>query len=241
MQYSPKLIPATLIRRYKRFLADVRLETGEEITVHTPNTGRMLGLAEPGSQIWLKDCQSPKRKYRYSWVMASAAAVAVGVDTHLANKLVVEGIESGVISELQGYADLKTEVVYGTENSRVDILLQAGGERCYVEVKNVTAMMKHGVAVFPDAVSTRASKHLRELMLMKQQGDRAVIFFCATREDALVFQPADEIDSVYGQNLRQAAACGVELLAYRARVSAEEVCLETRLPVELPRIKNSLF
>ncbi len=234
MHYSPELIPATLIRRYKRFLADVRLETGEDITVHTPNTGRMLGLTGPGSRIWLRDSQNPKRKYRYSWVMASAdTGILVGVDTLLANRLVVEGIESGRIAELQGYAGLQTEVGYGSENSRIDILLQNGDEACYVEVKNVTAMLEPGTAVFPDAVSERGRKHLRELTLMKQQGARAVIFFCVSREDARLFCPADEIDPEYGRSLRQAAAAGVEILAYRARVSAAEMLLHTRLPVEL--------
>ncbi len=234
MHYFPELIPAILIRRYKRFLADVRLETGEEITVHTPNTGRMLGLTSPCSRIWLKDSQNPKRKYRYSWVIASTdTGITVGVDTLLANQLVVEGIESGRIVELQGYDNLQTEVRYGSENSRIDILLQSRDKTCFIEVKNVTAMLKPGQAIFPDAVSERGRKHLRELMLMKQQGARAVIFFCVMREDAQLFYPADEIDPDYGLNLRQAAAAGVEILAYRAQISATEILLSTRLPVEL--------
>ncbi len=234
MHYSPELIPATLIRRYKRFLADVRLETGEEITVHTPNTGRMLGLTGVGSQIWLKDSQNPKRKYRYSWVMASTErGILVGVDTLLANRLVVEAIESRMIAELQDYSELQTEVRYGNENSRIDILLQSEDEACYVEVKNVTAILAPGRAIFPDAVSERGRKHLRELILMKQRGARAVIFFCVTREDAQLFCPADEIDPEYGCSLRQAAAAGVEILAYRAQVSTAEMFLYTRLPVEL--------
>ncbi len=234
MHYFPELIPAILIRRYQRFLADVRLETGEEITVHTPNTGRMRGLTGPGSRIWLKDSQNPKRKYRYSWVIASAdTGIAVGVDTLLANRLVVEGIKTGSIAELQGYASLQTEVRYGSENSRIDILLQNRGKACYVEVKNVTAVLEPGRAIFPDAVSERGRKHLRELILMKQQGARAVIFFCVTREDAQVFCPADEIDPEYGFGLRQAVAAGVEILVYRARVSAAEIFLHVRLPVDL--------
>ncbi|NOY16053.1 MAG: DNA/RNA nuclease SfsA [Gammaproteobacteria bacterium] len=234
MHYSPELIPATLIRRYKRFLADVRLETGEEITVHTPNTGRMLGLTGEGSCIWLRDSQNPKRKYRYSWVIASTeSGVLVGVDTLLANRLVVEAIESRMIAELQDYAELQTEVRYGNENSRIDILLQSEDEICYVEVKNVTAILVPGRAIFPDAVSERGRKHLRELILMKQRGARAVIFFCVTREDAQLFCPADEIDPDYGDSLRQAAAAGVEILAYRAQVSTAQILLYTRLPVEL--------
>ncbi|MCW9025565.1 MAG: DNA/RNA nuclease SfsA [Gammaproteobacteria bacterium] len=241
MKFEPNLIPATLIRRYKRFLADVELDNGEQITVHTPNTGSMLGLTEPGSRIWLRDADSPKskRKYRYSWEIAStsseASSVQVCVNTHLANKLVVEGIGAGQILELQGYTELRTEVKYGQENSRIDILLQnQPDELCYIEVKNVTAALQPGVAAFPDAVTTRGSKHLRELMNMVEQGHRAVIFFCVVRPDVDIFQPADSIDPVYGQLLREAVSKGIEALAYRAYISDSEIFLEKPLPVNLP-------
>ena len=197
----------------------------------------MLGLTETGSRVWLRDADSPKskRKYRFSWEMASDGEVPVCVNTHLANKLVVEGIRSGKIHELQGYSELKTEVKYGLEKSRIDVLLQNQGfEQCYIEVKNVTAVQAPGVAIFPDAVTLRGQKHLRELISVVQQGQRAVIFFCVVRPDVQYFQPADAIDPVYGQCLREALAAGVEALAYRAYVSDKEIRLEKSLEVQLP-------
>lgn len=237
MKYSPALHPAKLLRRYKRFLADVELPGGEVITVHTPNTGAMTGCAEPGSTAWLRDVANPKRKYRYSWEMTrNLQGVMVGVHTGITNRLVQEAVEAGVVSELQGYADVRQEVRYGEENSRIDLLLQGheDGRDCYVEIKNVTTCDEQGAGYFPDAVSARASKHLRELMTMVKQGQRAVIFFCIQREDVQQVRPADEIDPLYGRTLRQALACGVEALAYRARVTPEEVVLEKALSVVCP-------
>lgn len=233
MKFTKPLIPATLIKRYKRFLADVRLENGDIITVHTPNTGAMLGCADPGSRIWLRDTQNPKRKYRYSWEMSQTAnGVKVGVHTGLANHLVKEGIENGIIKELQGYSAIQTEVRYGKENSRIDLLLEAqDGMQCFVEVKNVTAVQDSTTAIFPDAVSARGTKHLRELMLMASRGQRAVIFYCIQRSDVAQMCPADTIDPLYATTLREALANGVEALAYRAEVSPEEVSLCTPVPV----------
>ena len=153
MKFSSPLIPATLIRRYKRFLADVILETGQQVTVHTPNTGTMLGCAEPGSRVWLQDSGNPARKYPLGWELSTAqVGTLIGVNTHLANQLVQEGIETGTIVELQGYASLRREVRYGDEGSRIDLLLQhAARPACYVEVKNVTLLRDAGVAAFPDA------------------------------------------------------------------------------------------
>ncbi|MDH5572396.1 MAG: DNA/RNA nuclease SfsA, partial [Gammaproteobacteria bacterium] len=218
---------------------------GTELTVHTPNTGSMLGLTEPGSRIWLRDANSPTRKYRYSWEIASSKEqMPVCVNTHLANQLVIEGIKKGVITELQGYRELETEVQYGQERSRIDVFLTNGEgqngnkQDCYVEVKNVTAMLDtegtQGIAIFPDAVTQRGSKHLRELMNMVERGQRAVIVFCVSRADATQFQPADLIDPVYGQLLRKAVTQGVEALAYSVNISVTEICLKKSLPVMLP-------
>lgn len=235
MKFAPSLQPATLIRRYKRFLADVEMPNGEIITVHTPNTGAMTGCAEPGSTVWLRDVNSPKRKYRYSWEMTTnLQGVMVGVHTGITNALVREAIEGGVVDELQGYKTIRQEVKYGEEGSRIDLLLEGGhvdGRDCYVEIKNVTTCDEAAYGFFPDAVSTRASKHLRELMGMVAQGQRAVIFFCVQRGDVHQVRPADEVDTLYGETLRQAMAAGVEALAYRARVTPEEVVLEKALPV----------
>lgn len=237
MQFQPPLKPARLIRRYKRFLADVELPSGEIITVHTPNTGAMTGCAEPGSTVWLRDTNNPKRKYRHSWeVTETLAGVMVGVHTGITNQLVAEAIDKGVVTELQGYGSLRQEVKYGEEGSRIDLLLSdhADGRDCYVEIKNVTTCDELNDGYFPDAVSTRASKHLRELMAQVEQGQRAVIFFCVQRGDVERVRPADEIDVVYGTTLRQALAAGVEALAYRARVTPGEVSLEKALRVICP-------
>ncbi len=237
MKFDHPLQPATLIRRYKRFLADVVLPNGEEITVHTPNTGAMTGCAEPGSTVFLRDVDNPKRKYRYSWEMTeNSQGVMVGVHTGLTNALVREAIESGVVAELQGYETIRQEVKYGEEGSRIDLLLEghADGRDCYVEIKNVTTCDEQGFGYFPDAVSSRATKHLRELMGVVERGGRGVIFFCVQRGDVERVRPADEIDPKYGETLRQALAAGVEALACRALVRPDVVILDTPLPVICP-------
>lgn len=231
----PPLQPAVLVKRYKRFLADVQLPHGEIITVHCPNTGAMTGCAEPGSQVWLSTSDNPKRKYRHTWELAqSPAGHWIGIHSAKANALVVEAIEQGVISPLQGYAQLRTELKYGDENSRIDIhLATEQGEQCFVEVKSVTLLAQPdtGLGVFPDAVSARGSKHIRELMAVKQQGHRAVLFFCVQHSGITSVAPADLIDSVYAQTFREAMAAGVEVLAYGAELNQHEVRLSSALPV----------
>jgi len=225
MKYSKPLQEVTLIRRYKRFLADVRWPDGTEMTVHTANTGSMRGCAEPGCKIWIRDSENPKRKYRYSWeISESLDGALIGVNTGLANQLVAEAIQRGVATELAGYATLRTEVPYG-ENSRIDILLQdsnTGASDCYVEVKNVTAC-DGGHAIFPDAVTARGTKHLNELMAMVEQGARGVIFFCIQRDDTERFRAAHEIDPTYAKTLARAVEAGVEALAYQVSISPNEV------------------
>ena len=236
MKLTPPLIPARLIRRYKRFLADVEMESGETITVHTPNTGSMLGCSDPGSRIWLRDSENPKRKYLYSWDITEAAdGVLIGVNTGIPNLLVAEAIENGVIKELQGYETIRQEVRYGSENSRIDLLLTDPEKPdCYIEIKNVTTCDNEGFGFFPDAVSSRATKHLRELMGVVEEGKRAVLCFCVQRGDVEQVRPADEIDPLYGRQLREALGAGVEAIAYRARVTPQEVILETAIPVFCP-------
>ena len=234
MRFPHPLIARILLRRYQRFLADVRLDDGREITAHTPNTGSMLGCCRPGSRVWLRDTGNAARKYPLSWELVEAEPeVLVGIDTGRANALVREAVESGVASELQGYASIRQEVRYGEENSRIDLLLEDGGCRCYVEVKNVT-LVEGRAALFPDAVTQRGAKHLRELAAMVRQGHRAAIFFCVQRGDARELRPADRIDPVYGRTLREVMAAGVEALAYRADVTLESIVLRIRLPVVCP-------
>lgn len=233
--FDPPLMSATLIRRYQRFLADVRLADGSVITAHTPNTGAMTGCSDPGARVWLQDSGKPARKYRHTWELVEARPqVLVGINTGRANQLAGEGIEEGVVEELQGYPSLRREVRYGVERSRIDLLLEdPGTPLCYVEVKNVT-LVEDGIGLFPDAVSSRGSKHLRELAHVARSGQRAVIFFCLQRRDASEVRPADHIDPEYGAGLRSALAAGVEALAYRAEVSPRGIRLCTRLPVVCP-------
>jgi len=231
MKYSKPLQRVKLIQRYKRFLGDVEWPDGQLMTVHTANTGSMLGCSTPGNHIWIRDSENDKRKYRYSWEISETGdGNLIGVNTHLANKLVVEAIEQGSINELLEYENIRTEVPYG-ENSRIDILLQ-GNEDCYVEVKNVTARDGQ-YAIFPDAVTARGTKHLNELVNMVKAGHRAVMFFCIQRSDIELFRPATEIDPLYARTLVYALDNGVEVLAYSVVISADEISLVRPISVKI--------
>ncbi|MDD2273610.1 MAG: DNA/RNA nuclease SfsA [Desulfuromonadaceae bacterium] len=227
--HLPPLVAGTLIKRYKRFLADVTLDDGSLVTVHCPNSGSMMGCATPGSRVLLSSSSSSTRKYPFGWELVQVDGFWVGINTGLPNRLTREGIEDGTVVELQGYATIRPEVPYG-ERSRIDLLLEGSAGRCYVEVKNVT-LEESGRALFPDAVTTRGQKHLCELMRVVREGDRGVIFFTVQRGDANSVSPADMIDPEYGRLLRLAMANGVEALAYRALVTPEEIKLTERLPV----------
>jgi sugar fermentation stimulation protein A len=234
LQYPRALVEGRLIRRYKRFLADVQLPGGV-ITAACPNTGSLMGCCEPGSRVWLSESDRPSRKYRHTWEIIEVGKVMVGINTVLPNRLVAEAIANGVIGELSGYATVRSEVRYGEEASRVDFVLESSGrEACYVEVKNVTAAANRGVALFPDCVSERGSRHLRELIRMKAQGLRPVQLYCVQRGDVDEVRPADGIDHEYGRMLREAIAAGVEVLAYRAKVTPGEIRLVERISVRCP-------
>lgn len=240
MRFEPVLREARLIKRYKRFLADVEFPDGRRITVHCPNTGGMLGCADPGMRVWLSLAANPKRKYSHTWELVEALpGVLVGIHTGRSNALVREAIESGLIEVLTGYPRAKGEVMAG-EGFRVDFLLTGHASRhdCLLEVKNVTAAVEAGVAVFPDAVSERASRHLRELMAYVQAGGRSVLCFCVQRDDVCEVRPADAIDPVYGRTLREAMLIGVEVTAYAARVSPGDVSLYRQVPVHIPSDKH---
>ncbi len=238
MNFDNALQQGQLIRRYKRFLADVRLADGSVITIHCPNTGSMKHCDEAGRTVWFSESHNKKRKYPHTWQLIEVeGGFKVGINTGLANKLAVEAIDAGRVSQLQGYRSLRTEVAYG-KNSRIDILLQdKEGDRrdCYIEVKNVTLGMGDGEGLFPDAVTSRGQKHLRELMQMVDSGARAVMFFCVQHEGIERVAPADAIDPEYGRLLRQAQEACVEVLAYRAayEVSASQVVLQDEVPVLL--------
>ena len=227
----PQLTPGRLIRRYKRFLADVELLDGSQVTVHCPNSGSMAGCATPGSNVLLSLSTKTTRKYCYTWELVETDGYWVGINTGLPNRLTQEAIESGVISELQGYTEIRPEVPYG-RNSRIDLLLGGDTGLCYVEVKNVT-LLRDTRALFPDAVTTRGQKHLHELMRVVTEGHRGVTLFIVQREDATSMSPADDIDPTYGQLLRQASEAGVELLAYQAVVTPAEIRVSRSLPIRL--------
>lgn len=234
MDLPVPLLEGRLIRRYKRFLADVELGDGRTVTAHCPNTGSMLGCDIPGSRVWLSEHDNPKRKYRHSWELVEAEPrVLVGIHTGRTNHLVREAIESGLIEPLAGYETLRAEAAY--DGGRFDFLLTSrDGTSCYVEVKNVTAAVSDGIAIFPDARSVRGTRHLDDLVRLKREGRRAVMVYCAQRNDAREVRPADDIDPDYGRAMRRAAEAGVELLAYRCRLSTGEITVAEPIPVVLP-------
>ncbi len=230
---------ARLIRRYKRFLADVRLPDGQALTLHCPNTGSMRNCLVPDSPCWYSTSGNAQRKYPHTLeVVTTPGGHLAGINTGQANRLVEAAIKRGVISELQGYASLKREQTYGVEKSRVDFLLDGNTNdtrSCYIEVKSVTLMEAEGQGLFPDAVSERGSRHLRELMAVAAMGHRAVLMFCVQHTGIKWVEPADGIDPVYGRYLREAVTRGVEVLAYGASIEpdAGEIVLMKPLPVSV--------
>ncbi len=223
MKFSPPLIEARLVRRYKRFLADVELSDGEVITVHCANPGSMLGLTEPGIRTWISDSQNPKRKLQYSLELVEVDGAMVGVNTNLPNRLALEAIEDGRIPELSGYTKLKTEVKYGN-NSRIDILLEsASGKQTFVEVKNVHFRRNPNVFEFPDSVTARGAKHLDEMANEVSAGNRAAMLYVVQRSDGDSFKLARDLDPNYAAAFDRAEKIGVEAYAIRCNVSADGI------------------
>lgn len=234
MEFSPDLQPARLVKRYKRFLADVVTPQGEELTIHCANTGAMTGCATPGDTVWYSTSTSLTRKYPHSWELTETQQGDwICVNTLRANGLVREALNTGQIAELSGYDTLLPEVKYGAENSRIDFLLQASDRRnCYIEVKSVT-LLQQGKGYFPDAVTVRGQKHLRELSQIAQSGQRAVLFFAVLHSGIEDVAPARHIDARYAELLSQARQNGVEVLCYKAQLSPEGMVLRKALKVEL--------
>lgn len=234
MEFETELRPARLVQRYKRFLADVEDESGQW-TVHCPNTGSMLGCAEPGSRVWLSRSSRRGRKYVYTWELVEMQeGVLVGVHTGRANDLVAEALDAGLLPDLQGYRQRRREARVPEAPMRADWLLEdpdGGGPPCFVEVKNVTAAVAAGTACFPDAVTDRGRRHLEVLADWVGAGGRAAVVFCVQRTDTERVRPAEEIDPAYARALRQAAARGVELAAVRMRPSPGAIVPERALPV----------
>ena len=228
--FKSPLVGGVLIKRYQRFFADVRLESGEVVTAHCANTGSMKTCGAPGDRVWLLHQPSPKRKLAYTWELTETAGGYVGVNTQRPNQVVMAAVKAGRIAELAGYASARGEVKYG-ENSRIDLLLEGGTEDrapCYVEVKNTTLLLDDRIA-FPDAVTSRGQKHLAELEQVVRQGGRAVMLFFINRPEGAAFVPARAIDPVYADGLIRARASGVEILAYRAAASLTGIDLGARV------------
>nr|WP_255775254.1 DNA/RNA nuclease SfsA [Microbulbifer sediminum] len=220
----------TLLRRYKRFLADIETESGDFLTIHCPNTGSMKNCWVENSPCWYSDSGNPKRKYRHTLEITTTPEQALaGVNTGRANGLVEEAIAAGIVTELQGYREVRREVRYGAENSRIDILLSGEPGDCYVEVKNVT-LAEGNRGFFPDAVSARGTKHLRELQKLVEDGTRAVLFYCVQHSGIESVAPARAIDPAYAEALDAAITAGVEVVAYRACLGAGEIALAEPVP-----------
>ena len=230
---EPMKLPALKIgrleRRYKRFLADVTLdETGETVTVHCPNPGSMLGLKTPGSRVWVSTSDNPKRKLKHTLELIEADGALVGINTNLPNKLAEEAIRAGTITELAGFETLRREVKYA-ERSRVDLLLETGGQKTFVEVKNCHLMRQPGLAEFPDSVTSRGAKHLEDLAGEVAAGHRAVMLFIVQRPDCAAFATAADLDPVYHAGLQAAAGAGVEVLVYDCHILTDEITVRGRI------------
>lgn len=236
MRFSAPLIPATLVKRYKRFLADVILPSGETVTVHCANPGSMIGLMPAGARVWLSKSGNPKRKLAHSWelleVDLGGGVELVGINTGHPNALAAEAIAAGRIPELTGYTTVRREVKYGRA-SRVDFLLEAPGRPpCYVEIKNVHLMRIPGLAEFPDAVTKRGTKHLAELSAMVAQGSRSVMLFLIQIGSARRFSLARDIDPAYGAAFDAARVAGVEALAYRCGIARDGIEVTDKVGIE---------
>ncbi len=254
----PPLFKGTLIKRYKRFMADILLDetnhlnskgfetsqlpesleedlssSGHVVTAHCPNSGSMQGCSEPGAQVYLSRHNNPKRRLKYTWEMIEMPASLVGVNTMVPNKLVKASVIAGRVEGLSGFETVRSEVKYG-RNSRIDLLLENGDSRCFVEVKNCT-LVSDGVARFPDAVTARGFKHLEELQNQVRLGDRCVMFYLVQRMDAGLFRPEDHIDPAYGRELRKAVKNGVEVMVYDVFLDLAGIRLNSALPYDLRR------
>ncbi|MEN8008174.1 MAG: DNA/RNA nuclease SfsA [Candidatus Krumholzibacteriota bacterium] len=241
MEFPARLVSGRFLRREKRFFIHAVLDDGTKVVAHTNNTGRMSGCLAEGARVWLSPANNPERKLKWSLEIVEAAAVdgegrdiqvMVGVNTALANRLVAEAITAGMIPGLAGFESLRTEVRYGSRNSRIDILLESGEKRVWVEVKNVS-LVEGGHARFPDAPTERGRKHLLELQEMVSAGDRAALVFCIQREDAVSVGPADDIDPQYGHLLRKAAVSGVEIHGLASQVNPQAINSERQVAVDL--------
>jgi len=228
MKFPAPIQKGKLVKRYKRFLADIDLY-GEIITAHCANPGSMMGVKDEGAEVWVSAAQNPNRKLKWDWQVINVGGAKVCINTATANPVVEEAILAGMVPELSGYASLRREVKYG-QNSRIDILLQDETRRpCYVEIKNVTLSRSPGLAEFPDSPTARGTKHLAELSDMARQGHRAVMFYLVNRTDCETFKLADDIDPKYAKAFKKAQDAGVERLIYSSNITIDGIALDKSL------------
>lgn len=230
MRFSSPLLRGVLLRRYKRFLAEVRMEDGGLVTAHCPNSGSMKGCAVPGREVLLSVAENPRRKTRYTWELIHLPSTWVGINTLTANRLLAETANGKGVPELGPFDQLVSEVKLG--NSRIDFCFLRGHRFLFVEVKNVT-LVENSTAFFPDAPTVRGRKHLQELIEATRQGHRSAMFYVVQRQDAERFAPAANVDPEYAELLHRAHEAGVEIIAYRTRLSPEEIYLDSPLKVVL--------
>ncbi|WP_226551120.1 DNA/RNA nuclease SfsA [Celeribacter naphthalenivorans] len=226
MRFQTDLIPATLLRRYKRFLADIRLGDGREVTAHCPNPGSMMGLSDPETRVWVEPNDDPKKKLKYGLRIVELEGARVVVDTGVANRVVKEALEAGLVPGLAG--DVRAEVKYG-DNSRADFLVTQGDQKIWIEVKSVTLSRETGLAEFPDAKTARGAKHLSVLADQVAQGDRAVMLYLVSRDDCDRFHPAADIDPTYAAAEAAARAAGVEIMVFPVEITPQQVVFVPRL------------
>ena len=232
MDFQSHLLPGRLLRRYKRFLADIEMESGETVTAHCANPGAMLGLNMPGLRVWVEPNDDPKKKLKYGWRLVEFDGSWAGIDTAVPNRVVGEALSAGQVPDLAGYAQVRPEVRYG-KNSRIDFLLTGDGlPDAYVEVKNVHLMRQPGLAEFPDSITQRGAKHLDELAAMVAEGHRAVMFYCIQRTDCDQLALAGDLDPGYAEAFARARAAGVEAIAWACSISPTGIALDRPLPID---------
>lgn len=230
--HLPALTSGILLKRYKRFLADIRLENGSIVTAHCPNSGSMRTCADPGMKVWISESSNPKRKLPFTWELIEMPTSMVGINAILPNRLAKTAITNGQIPEITGYHEITPEVTTNA-GTRLDFCVRSSdGKTCYIEIKNCT-FVENGFASFPDAVTSRGKKHVEELERLVNKGFRCILLFIIQRMDAEYFSPADQIDPQYGKALRKAVSNGVEILVYDTSIDVNAINLRNRLPVLL--------
>jgi sugar fermentation stimulation protein A len=228
----PELRRGRLIRRYKRFLADVALDSGETVTAHCPNTGAMTACSEPGRHVFLSFHDNPKRKLKYTWELIDMPDSLVGVNTLIPNRLVYHSLKTGQLKQFREYNEIRAEVKIDGGH-RLDLMISKNGhDPCYIEIKNCS-LVKNGIAAFPDAVTTRGLGHLKALQQLTADGCHTVMFFLINRMDANIFKPADHIDPAYGKELRKAYQNGIEIIVWDVAIDLKEICLRRPVPFQL--------